>query len=657
MKRINYFIFIAFAATAIASCQKEYTNLADSQQITLKPYTGELSKAPIAGTVFPENRTIVLSAYHNTASGNGSNYFSGICFNKVGSTWTGNKFWPSGGSLDFLAYSSDGLSITPEYGSNVSTSVTLNVPDNSTVQSDILWGYATDQTSGGATNIMLRHAEAAIAFTAKSVAEYNATANTGITITGITLKGVKSSGSVILQNSTSCAWSNLSNARDMELQGFPSGYDVPCSAVDIGSAAFGIGSIGMIVIPQTATSVTVTYTAHNGRDGNGNAIDNINLQADCTLSGDWAAGKKYVYALEFAENISISASVYDWISDEHGVTVKKEPSASYSVNAEKEVMLPPSTLSAGSVVGIDWGDGNTEIFSTNTGNDIAPTHTYNTPFTGTVVINVLQGSMDFGKVNDTLFALFTVKDNEKVLMENTNVIGPFTVDSSGTKVYFTTGNLYWDGTAFKLEKYQYEQAESVDINTMEVDPQHIGNFFWSKSTSVAITHPFNESESDMDDKIFAANGGVMNGYSVLSADEYRYLIEHAQASHPIVDPNNIPYNFEYIFEINGTRCVIFAPDGFSGTLKDRYTVNEWKHMEEEYGLLALPAMTNYSMPTGSSNVTYNGYYWAVDRKSNHSEYSDGYAYLLVTGTNKQCSTYTQTCSFPAAIRLVLYENH
>lgn len=437
MKLSSSFILLPVTLAALSSCGKtlnaEYPSAEAAIQV--KPVASVLSKAPLAGTTLPTDRTIVLSAYHNAPLGGTSqNYFSGSAFRYSDGAWKENKWWPSGGTLDIFAYSADGLEVSAAYATNVGEGVTLTVPDNSSIQTDILWGYKAGATSaGGAVALDMRHAEAALAFTAKSAA-YDAANNTGITITAITVNNVNCAGKVALGNSEACSWSSLSTAKDLVLPGLSEGYDVPGTAMTIdGSAPFGIGGTGLIVIPQAATSVTITYTAHNGRSAGGDAIDAIGQTADITLSGDWVAGKKYVYNLEFADGVSVSASVYEWTTEGGSVPVKKTVTATYSVSAETEVELPVATLSAGAIVSIDWGDGLCETYQTSSSLNKIFSHTYASEYSGTVSFIVHIGTVDFGEVNSDVFRKFSVNDDEKFLIaENTfDVDSPFGGDEEG----------------------------------------------------------------------------------------------------------------------------------------------------------------------------------------------------------------------------------
>ena len=164
----------------------------------------------------------------------------------------------------------------------------------------------------------------------------------------------------------------------------------------------------------------------------------------------------------------------------------------------------------------------------------------------------------------------------------------FTVNASGKKVRFAPGNLYWDGKEFRFEKHQYDYPT-------ERKPDHIGHFFRSKYAAKAIAPRYNDGKAQCNDKFFAANGGAIKGYTVLSEKEWDYLIDNAIAKKAAI--------------INGKKCVILKPDGFVGTVKDSYSAEEWTNAESEDGLVALP-FVGFLYGSSFLCVGSYGFYWS-----------------------------------------------
>ena len=99
---------------------------------------------------------------------------------------------------------------------------------------------------------------------------------------------------------------------------------------------------------------------------------------------------------------------------------------------------------------------------------------------------------------------------------------PFTVSSTGTKVLFSQGNLYYNGSAFKFETNQYDFVSSWDAS-------HVSHFYWSKTASEAYAETLNSSTTRGVNDVFFTNasGFTVNGQSgwrTLSKDEWVYLL-------------------------------------------------------------------------------------------------------------------------------------
>lgn len=441
MKLVKFVLILTLTAMSATSCLKEIVvQGVDSGELTLNPRVDLLTKAPIAGTAFPESRTIVLSAYNNVPGGTSANFFQNISFAKetaLGS-WTGGggtnpKYWPVTGTLDLLAYSADGFSpaLTPDYNStNCSADVTLTVPDNSAAQVDILWTGAQGKAAAPTALAMtFKHAEAAVAFNAKAEVPYDAAANLGITINNITLKTVKSVGKVKLPVTGECTWSDLDTQKDIVLPGIPTtGYNVTGDLIDLTTKPFAIGNTGIIVIPQPATSFTVNYTVHYGRDAFDAAIDKAETFTytipTTPTPTNWTAGTKYVYSLEFKQDqILVATDIYDWHDSPSGVPVKEPVSATFMHTGVLAIDLCHSTakLSPGGVVGIDWGFGRREIIENISTSDYMVLsnlpHTYSTAPTDSVKIHVRRGTLDFGTIPKTHYDRFHVYNALEVLMQ------------------------------------------------------------------------------------------------------------------------------------------------------------------------------------------------------------------------------------------------
>ena len=163
--------------------------------------------------------------------------------------------------------------------------------------------------------------------------------------------------------------------------------------------------------------------------------------------------------------------------------------------------------------------------------------------------------------------------------------------SDSTKVCFSKGNLYYDGTKFNFEKLQYVSSPSIDSNR---DPSHISHFFWSKSSAVALAEDFSDPTSSSDDVLFTnapdfTVNEVTGRYRSLSIDEWKYLLTAAPSGRG---------NGDRYFKINvhfktglsdsaATNCLVIAPDGNTEDIKDEYDIASWAEAEAK-GFVCLP---------------------------------------------------------------------
>lgn len=223
-------------------------------------------------------------------------------------------------------------------------------------------------------------------------------------------------------------------------------------------------------------------------------------------------------------------------------------------------------------------------------------------------------------------------DNQDIVVKPKGIeplSGVFTVNDSGKKVKFAPGNLFWDGEKFGVEEHQY------DFPTVW-DPNHVGHFYWSKDARVAYSDDYDTANGTygitptITDTFFAADGGAITGWTVLSSDEWQYLIDHSlhtemceevkmyywgdggftyigtyeqvkaafEAEYPDLNFDEL-YGAGSIYVVDtisrniaGVNCIILKPDGFEGEIKDIYTAEEWAAVEADYGLVALPLAGN-----------------------------------------------------------------
>ena len=120
-------------------------------------------------------------------------------------------------------------------------------------------------------------------------------------------------------------------------------------------------------------------------------------------------------------------------------------------------------------------------------------------------------------------ASFTANDFKKLAPEGA-LSGIFTVSEEGKKVYFSKGNLYWDGNDYQFEDNQYNY--NVE--------NHVSSFYWTNSANLATGSGwsldpngssafFTNADENTANPNFTANG-QKGLWRTLSKDEWNYLI-------------------------------------------------------------------------------------------------------------------------------------
>ena len=266
------------------------------------------TKAAVTGTSLPTSRTLTLAAAHD-----GATYFSGLSFtHSAGTTWSNaTSFWPLTGTLDILGYSVEDAShvSSVSWGSNASTSVSLALSDNRTNQDDVVFACGVGMTPAS-NALSFQHAESLVSCTVRSNVAYDATANTGFTVSSVTFRNVYNSGSVTCTRSgagLSFAWSSLGSQADATI---PSAVPTHCT-----TSAAEISTVPGLLLPQQPScgAIRISYTYHVGKDGGGNNIDNNYTYDFVPPATTWTAGGRYVYAIYITES-SISVTLAEDIT-------------------------------------------------------------------------------------------------------------------------------------------------------------------------------------------------------------------------------------------------------------------------------------------------------------------------------------------------------
>lgn len=228
---------------------------------------------------------------------------------------------------------------------------------------------------------------------------------------------------------------------------------------------------------------------------------------------------------------------------------------------------------------------------------------------------------------NTIYPLSVTFDNNNWIdVPHAHTLGPYTVDANGKKVDFSFSNLHSDGDGYFFPPYQYDFIGYHDPNN---DHDH-----------------FTKTQRDA---IIGANGyASTNGYSLLSVDEWNYLLN--------TRGGETAKRFAHALVATVPGIILF-PDGYTppsniiAEASINHTENDYTYTDnilsisqfyvlENAGCVFLPCV-NYS--TGdASTISDVGYYWTSE--------TNAIAYSLAVGNIT--STNLGNYGSPAYIRLV-----
>lgn len=244
-------------------------------------------------------------------------------------------------------------------------------------------------------------------------------------------------------------------------------------------------------------------------------------------------------------------------------------------------------------------------------------------------------------------------DSEPETEQNTSdknlLTGAFSV-SPTKKVKFTKGNLYWDGSSYRLENDQLSSADTWN-------PNHVSHFYWTNDIDIEKTNPdyqpyaenfaykYPFEELSYTDKSWCSQERKISvdgtsGLYILSGGfngEWTYLLERR--------PNATNLRKYLVTVASEDKCLIIAPDDYKGTIKSSYTATEWEQAEKE-GLICLVARgCRYEDKFDEKDW---GLYWS----SSPLPFMKPFAYKLLFSKDELCLGCDQGKNSGMLIRLV-----
>lgn len=181
--------------------------------------------------------------------------------------------------------------------------------------------------------------------------------------------------------------------------------------------------------------------------------------------------------------------------------------------------------------------------------------------------------------------------------------GTFTVNSSGKKVNFAKGNLWYGKTSedaesatFNFEENQYGYSVKYDVRQRCLfrDEDHISHFMWSKNANVSLAVDYDDPSATLDDVFFTnatqttpnpnfTVNGQKGVWRALSNEEAIYLFNH---------------HGHVWATINGVGGIIVFCDGYSGE-----TEGDFAEIPKDCLFLPAAGYRNGLISTSSDNTS------------------------------------------------------
>jgi hypothetical protein len=235
--------------------------------------------------------------------------------------------------------------------------------------------------------------------------------------------------------------------------------------------------------------------------------------------------------------------------------------------------------------------------------------------------------------------------------------GQFSV-SSTKKVYFSKGNLQYDGTNWKFAASQWEVLGANGTGAIGTATNYPMDLFtWGNIDSPTYNGTTYYTENADLSGITDWGSRMGSGWYTLSKDEWLYLF--GMESNNTDKSGHARYRKYFRAKVNGVSGIVFLPDDLSG-ISDipaessrgtasnfngkTYTTDAWSAMES-VGCVFLPA-AGFRNGTSVSYVGSSGFYWESTANGSGSAFTVGFDSSNVYPANN----FNRTLGF--SVRLV-----
>ena len=233
----------------------------------------------------------------------------------------------------------------------------------------------------------------------------------------------------------------------------------------------------------------------------------------------------------------------------------------------------------------------------------------------------------------------------------------FTINNSGGKVYFSSGNLqatynsYWQGWAFAENQYDYigNAAGNTSINGNGTMSENgtvdlfgwvgASNTTWTGVAQYGISNSVNSSDYAMSGGLKSDWGNAIGGgWRTLTINEWTYLFN----TRTVNGGTGSGKSYTLGQSVNGKLGVVIYPDSYTGSV---YTGSDWATFEAA-GCVFLPAAGKRSGNSVSDAGT-KGHYWS----SSSGSYPASANSVEISSSSISYSSSTGCC-YGCSVRLV-----
>lgn len=335
------FLISVLSLAAVIACTKSETVYSDPQEIGFNPVNAKMTKAPVNSATFPTDYDITTFGYYSVSTNAGTaptafpannandieTYIPGATFKHEGNNiWHGDPtpyYWPKRGSIIFAGYANAAANNTISHtlANNFTATGYVQPAENSDDAKDLLFFDLTNSYSAGPVPATFIHALSWLTFKVKAG---NDIAAANFKIKKIVLKGVVNKADLATDANVP-TWTLSTSADDVhDITVFENTAGVaPTTTADLAQG----GEDKVVIIPQGAKVVEITYVQADGTDAQGVTIwthdqtTSVNLAQDLSdaqwndkaAHNTWNYKSHYTYIFNFGLNeIKIAPKVDTW---------------------------------------------------------------------------------------------------------------------------------------------------------------------------------------------------------------------------------------------------------------------------------------------------------------------------------------------------------